>query len=169
MKYKIDEGRHYSRGAIWRIFNYIKIPTHIHGEFKFSDKCWYPKKMVEHTGINKLFGVSYGIFGVHENSIRIGWQPDWSKEGMIRIYAYYYTRGKGHYDIFLLDVPVNKTIYFKLFAKKRTIYLTVGGQTYIQQNIPKPPIPIGHLHYPYFGGKSRSPQDMHINLKYRIL
>ena len=60
-------------------------------EVKFDENCLY--KIEEESCVNKLFGYSFGLFGVHEESIRIGWAAE--GEAII-LYSYIYTGGKLH-------------------------------------------------------------------------
>lgn len=168
MKYKIKKGRHYAGGWPFRILNYIMLPAEISGRFKFDESCWYPRGVVGKTGINKLFGVSYGLFGVHNQSIRIGWQPNFNKEGEIRIYSYAYkSYHSDHIASNIVNCVVGDEVNFEIIADNTQMNLVVFPfeETF---NINCGCF-IGHLHYPYFGGHSESPWDMAMDVEHEVM
>lgn len=54
------------------------------------DEC-HLYDIAEKSCVNKLFGYSFGLFGVHKNSARFGWACD---DGKIVVYVYFYKDGK---------------------------------------------------------------------------
>jgi len=169
MKYKIKKGRHYASGWPFRILNYIMLPAEISGKFNFHDSCWYPTCMVDKTGINKLFGVSYGLFGVHKRSIRIGWQPNFNELGKISLFYYIYDSDvSGSYIAGKIeDVGIEEDVHFYIGALKAGSVLRLGSS---EKTFPLSANSfVGHLHYPYFGGKSVSPWDMAMDVEYEVM
>lgn len=91
LKRTIYKGMHYS---YWpgKIYWADKIDVlNTHWEVKFDENCLY--EIEEKSCVNKLFGYSFGLFGVHEESIRIGWAAEGEE---IVLYSYIYTKGKLH-------------------------------------------------------------------------
>jgi hypothetical protein len=60
-------------------------------KIKFDRSCAY--NINEKSCVNKLWGFSSGLFGVHKNSYRFGWTYD-SVSDKIVIWAYIYRNGK---------------------------------------------------------------------------
>lgn len=60
-------------------------------KIKFDKSCKY--SIQERSCVNKLWGFSSGLFGVHKNSYRFGWTYD-SVSDKIIIWAYIYRNGK---------------------------------------------------------------------------
>jgi len=162
MKYIIKKNKHYAFGWIWRIFNIHLYIKYISYEFKFNYGCWYPRESVEYSGINKLCGLGYG-FNHHKNSFRIGWQPDFDNPWVIRLYYYFYNAdSKSYQSEYLTSVLSNQDIKINIH---NTLIEIFWNNRYLQNFIP---ILIrskfGFKLYPYFGGKSRAPNDICIYL-----
>jgi len=162
MKFTILKGLHYSFPFF--IKPHVNI-TDAHFNIKFDKNCWYERENVEFTGINKLCGLGFG-FDHHNNSIRVGWQPDFDKKDIIKLYAYWYDGSQeGYQKEFLCDVKTNKWFI---------IYITINGESYIlNTNVDPNSVEVFETHdknwgfwlRPYFGGKSRAPQKMKIWIK----
>lgn len=169
-KYKIAQGRHYADGAFFRVLNYRWMQNSIAYKVKFRENCWYSRGEVVHSGKNKLCGVSYGLFGVHRNSIRVAWKPHHEKFGVIILYAYYYKNNEGYFLEYLTEVETGD--YFRvhindilsspsLSVVTKTEEVCVPQAEFYDMDI----CPLIHLHYPYFGGRDTAYWDMDINLK----
>ena len=87
MIYKIKKGKHRSkplRPFFW--FGSKRINLKI----KFSKDCWYKQSILEHSGINKLYGLTYFLHGEktfgktflkkYVNSLLIGWRANVAKD-----------------------------------------------------------------------------------------
>lgn len=95
-EYKVLKGWHYC----CNFFPYIKLKSEIYTGLKYFV---YENKLVKFTedskydidepsAVNKLFGLCYGLFGVHKNSDRLGWR--YNKEtDLFDIYMYSYVDG----------------------------------------------------------------------------
>lgn len=58
----------------------------------FGLNCEYDSAPYNADDVNKLFGLSFGVHGVHWNSARFGWR--WSKSAQcIEVLAYIYDQG----------------------------------------------------------------------------
>ena len=63
----------------------------------FDASCQYDSAAYNAQDVNKLFGLSFGFGGVHDNSARFGWR--WSKSDQcIELLAYVYNEGKRNRD-----------------------------------------------------------------------
>lgn len=58
---------------------------------KFDRSCAY--EIEEKSCVNKLWGISFGLFGVHKNSYRFGWTYN-KEQDNITIWSYVYNNGK---------------------------------------------------------------------------
>lgn len=140
------------------------------GNITFTDSCRY--EIEEKSCVNKLFGFSFGIFGVHKNSVRFGWTYN-NELNNIFIWKYVYIDGKlkkekissceigetHAYDIDAFSYKSDKKGYttygvcFKIDGKKI-------AETKIDSN-KWFAITLG----PYFGGKTRAPHKIVIKCK----
>lgn len=160
-KYTILKGLHYSN-FFPRILK-LKEKQILTKTFEFTDSCEY--EIDETSCVNKLFGFSFGLFGVHKNSARFGWT--YNKEtDLIVIWKYIYDNGKlikqsigttkiGQKCKFqiicnkLNDYESEVTFHFNdcwaashMFTTQKRWLLTLGF---------------------YFGGHTSAPHKMHIN------
>ena len=76
MKYTIKKGKHFANFTLNRLFPFTR--KRIKGKIMFSNECWHNKDSIPHTGWNKAVGIAQ-MFGVHTNSGRLVWQPDFDK------------------------------------------------------------------------------------------
>lgn len=164
--FKIKKNRHFSNGAVFRILNYDWNINYIVLDVMFENNCWYSKNQVSFTGINKLYGISYGLFGVHKSSLRIGWQPDFDIPFKIRLFKYTYNYQSNNHNaeqIYSISTDEKFQIIFKdlqedenqkiyVYHNRKQIIVSCDLQTK----------KLIHYHYPYFGGKSVAPHSMNI-------
>lgn len=130
----------------------------------FWDNCWYPLDTNKEQGLNKLCGFTYG--SVHKNSFRIGWQPDFLKPGTINLYYYQYINGKRKNGYLC---SINTGVAFDILIHVGYNYVAYG----IDDNIPAKIVfkdtiskKWGVGCFPYFGGNSKAPHKMKIELDY---
>ena len=164
-KYTILKGWHYALFLFGRLFgwNYNKKSYTIN--FKFSKECWYKKEFVKISGLNKLGGISFGIFGIHKNSVRLSWVPNFDKEGYISLYGYVYDElDKTHSSKYICEVETEKEYECLILLNNKdyefefnipTIGIIKMANNFKDHLIQK-------KNYPYFGGHDRSPQKMDI-------
>lgn len=156
MKYTIRKARHYAKFTINRLWPFTS--KCVEGKFKFSKQCWYQRKEVEHTGWNKLTGIS-GL-RIHRNSGRLVWQPDFYETGKILIAAYIYDKGVRITDQFV-SVNTGEEVDYLIIARKGLWSFGVGDHT---KSFPGR-IPFIKLKtFPYFGERSKAPNTMTIHV-----
>ena len=159
MIFEIKKNRHYSQ------FNIDKLQpfaTKRVGKVIFSKECWYHRSEVEYTGWNKLTGIAQ-LFGVHKNSGRLVWQPDFNNPGSIEIAGYVYSNGgkwvakKISYAIcgveYDYSVQYNSALKWWVFKFNSHVIFMSGKKPSIMRKC-----------FPYFGGKSKAPETMTIKL-----
>ena len=164
--YKILKGWHYAKNFIPRLqlicnCNYIQQG----GDMTFTDSCKY--EIDEESCVNKLFGFSFGLFGVHKNSARFGWTYN-SEMNEIFIWKYVYDNGKltkekifscnigetHAYDIDAWTYDSDKKGYktygicFKIDGKKIAETKIESNKWFV--------LTLG----PYFGGNTRAPHKI---------
>lgn len=133
--------------------------------FKFTESCRYNLHTEDQYDWNKLYGVSFGIFGIHKNSARFIWRYDLATQ-KIEIGAYWYIDGYRSYHT-LCSVEINDTINFKMTFLHDSIVFTVLDDLmpiskyvlYMNEDILK------KNRYEcgiYFGGNRRAPQRIEI-------
>lgn len=127
-------------------------------KIKFDKSCKY--SIQERSCVNKLWGFSSGLFGVHKNSYRFGWTYD-SVSDKIIIWAYIYRNGKLFKEK-LTECNFDVEYTFTMEIKNK-VTLTVGTiqKTY---EVPEPKSWLLELGF-YFGGVTRAPHKMKIDFK----
>jgi hypothetical protein len=144
----------------------------------FGENCAYQLPDYNSLDVNKLFGLSFGLFAVHENSARFGWR--WNeKEQCIDLLAYCYVDGKLNWDA-QMNFPVvgqarlGEKVECSLSASEhqgdasyhfevRRIHIWYGMPSTLvrgPESIPS----YGLTHSLYFGGRFAAPHDMHIKM-----
>lgn len=122
----------------------------------------------EKSCVNKLWGFTNGLFGVHKNSFRFGWTYDKSNEE-INIYTYTYINGRLHKK-WLTTVDFDTEYQYTITLEK--VNDSVCKVTYNFDNklievmelptiINKYSLELGF----YFGGSTRAPHNMNINFE----
>ena len=131
----------------------------------FTDSCKYLLDENDQLDWNKLYGVSFGLFGIHKNSVRFVWRynPEINK---IQIGAYWYLNGCRNWYL-LCSVELNQLINFKLTFLNDSVVFTVLDdlvpigkyQLYVDKKIlAKDKYQCGI----YFGGNCRAPKNITI-------
>ncbi len=158
MIYVIKKGRHFAKWSINRLFPFSKVRTR--GHIKFSKDGWHSRDAVEHTGWNKIVGIAQA-FGIHKNSGRLVWQPDFENEGVLKIAGYRYSNGGKWHAVHFVDVKVDRWYEYEVKWSDGAWVFTMNYRfTTMSGNKPKLPTKC----YPYFGGRSTAPQTMKITL-----
>lgn len=173
----IQEGKHYPGWDIhlpWvgsqRMTRYVR----------FHEDCQYESSDYNSQDVNKLFGLSFGVGGVHDNSARFGWR--WSKaDQCIELLAYVYKEGTRNWDE-QLRFPVVmqvkpgqvvrcdiETVYVKageLNTPYYTFIASVGEEPFQAVYVPRPDsLPrYGLTHGLYFGGDLVAPHQMTVDI-----
>ena len=122
----------------------------------------------EKSCVNKLWGFTNGLFGVHKNSFRFGWTYDEGNEE-INIYTYTYINGRLHKK-WLTTVDFDTEYTYTITLER--VNDNVCKVTYNFDNklievmelptiINKYSLELGF----YFGGLTRAPHNMNINFE----
>lgn len=168
MIYKINKGNHISSLFTKdRLLPFTGLKAE--GIFMLHDNCWHERNTIEYTGWNKLAGISQ-LFGIHTNSGRLVWQPDFSKKGRFRMANYVYSDGGKWVEREMIGVEANIKydwcVEWKQLPNEKNGYWMFYIDDYVStQNGTKPKC--GVKCYPYFGGRSTAPHNMKIELNYR--
>ena len=138
---------------------------------KFDESCKYI--IDEASCVNKLWGFSSGLFGVHENSYRFGWTYD-SITNRIVIWTYMYINGRLYKDIlhycklgveytFNIESHTSESgithTTFSIYDNNNT--LLVDKTFHCPYALKKTLLELGF----YFGGNTRAPHKMFINFQ----
>ena len=154
MHVRIFKGFHYSTffPKIYRFCSEHKKSIQV----KFDKSCAY--KIDEKSCVNKLWGFSIGLFGVHDNSYRFGWTYDNDK---IVIWVYSYINGKLQKEK-LTECEFDKEYQCSISINDKVIF-NFNGVTKEKQlsSTKKFLLELGF----YFGGKTRAPKNMKIEFK----
>jgi hypothetical protein len=122
-------------------------------KIRFDKSCVY--NIDEKSCVNKLWGFSVGLFGVHKNSYRFGWTYENDK---IIIWSYCYINGKLH----------KKQLTECEFDKEYECSIEIYDKATLIFNGVKIEFPVYEsgllmeLGF-YFGGETRCPNNMKIN------
>jgi hypothetical protein len=119
---------------------------------QFTDSCRYNLETRDQDDINKLFGVSLGMFpGAHKkNSIRIGWRYDIATDE-IQVFWYLHENGIIRFGYPIGFVKIDEIVKIKLIIKDREIFISMKGcDCAVSHIISKPKR--GYYLFPYFGG-----------------
>ncbi len=174
---------------------HIKAGHHYHQLFPLSTLPWMGEKAMERyvtfdesaqydsptyngRDINKLFGLSFGVHGVHWNSARFGWR--WSKsDNCIELLAYTYSEGIKNWDEQLrypvvAQIKPGQRVYcsVKLDHEPTTgephfvFEVDVQDQRWLQVNVPAlDNLPgYGLTHGFFFGGELSAPHDISVQI-----
>lgn len=163
-KWTIWKGWHFSLSNIWERF----IPRIGTGPvtytFKLPKETWFPYKDPDDLDINKLAGYSYGYH--HTNSIRIGWTPDFGREGCFTLYFYIYNNGVRTMKKFTgikADIEYSLTITLVPGINYVTFDMTSGGgmpPVKASETFVVPSFKLGYSLWWYFGGNKTAPKKM---------
>ena len=161
---KIFKNCHYST-FIPRIYKKRKHISKV-VDVVFTNSCKYTT--TEKSLVNKLWGFSCGLFGVHKNSIRFGWTFN-DATGLIDIWHYIYTNGKLNKAV-LGSVEIGQYCYFRIAMEEKddnlhniVLHSSAGTKEFSNIYIPSFRY-LWELGF-YFGGKMKAPHTMEINFK----
>ena len=131
----------------------------------FNDDAKYHIDGVDQWDWSKLFGVFFGLFGIHRQSLRFGWRynPTTDKIEISRLM--YFDGGHTHTMDKLTEIDTNEEHTYTLshtfhdycvevsLKIDDTVYLTV---------IPRPTVRLRFGTGFYFGGNQRAPQTVSV-------
>ena len=172
VNYIVKAGKHKAKGINFGI-NWAN--RNITWTFKIDSSWWYKKDKVKYSGVNKVCGVTFGLFpkikkyqkrytrviklpfglcyikSMHWNSLRLGAQPEFDTYGRVWIYYYYYKNGMLTYNNFFLAAREKYDVTFQYIENDWQINLNNKKHSLYLFNL-KPQL--GWFLFPYFGGKS---------------
>lgn len=140
----------------------------------FGASCAYPSAAYNSQDVNKLFGLSFGFGGVHNNSARFGWR--WSMaDQCIELLAYCYVNGVRNQDEQLrfpvvARVQPGQKVYCGIRKDARAYeFFCNDGQTDNPEQVVRVPAPsslpgYGLTHGLYFGGALTCPHRMSVQI-----
>lgn len=144
----------------------------------FDESCAYDSADYNGLDVNKLFGLSFGLRGVHWNSARFGWR--WSKSAQcIELLAYVYKEGVRNHDEQLrypvvAQVKPGQRVYCKIIAEYDEEFegphylfeVDADNQPWRMLVVPRPKsLPsYGLTHGLYFGGALSAPHEMKVQI-----
>ena len=167
-KWVIWKGWHFSLSNFWQRF-ILKIGTKpVTYKFNLPKENWFPYSDPDDLDINKLAGFSFGWH--HVNSVRIGWTPEFKKEGWFTLYFYIYNEGIRTMKKFAnikSSEDYSITISFVEQLKYVSFDMTGGGLAPVKASevFIIPSFRIGYTLWWYFGGNKTAPKEMVVNLK----
>ncbi len=127
-------------------------------KIKFTDSCIYNSSKIE--GINKLFGLTFGLGNVHKSSARFGWQPN--KNNKIELYAYVYEKSVRS-EYLLGEIDLNVDYILRLIVTTDSYVFEMDGKiqyVFTHETLPR----LSYLNFIYFGGIQAAPHDMTIEI-----
>lgn len=125
---------------------------------KFDKSCLYDSSKLE--GINKLFGLTFGLKNVHKTSARFGWQP--TKQNTIELSAYIYNDSI-RYEFVLAHINPGDICKLKLEVTESEYIFSVNGTPSFFKH--EPISSLSYLNFIYFGGLNTAPHDMIIEIE----
>lgn len=161
-KYTILKGWHYAFFLFRRLLGWSWDKKKFVISFKLSKECWYPGPDENHS-LNKLTGLSFGLFGVHKNSVRLTWIPKFDQQGKFEIYGYIYDPTiNGHSSKYFCDVDAENTYTCALDIDEGEYIFEMCDVAICEMENATEDSRIQKLCYPYFGGEMKAPQTMQI-------
>lgn len=127
----------------------------------FTDSCRYRLDNGDQEDWNKLFGICYGLFGIHKNSARFVWRYN-EEYDTIDIGVYYYIDGIRKWNK-VKEVRIGETYTFEIWRDlDNVVRFHIDGlrvdEVTMGATCPKQIFGCGL----YFGGNRRAPQDITI-------
>lgn len=140
--------------------------TSVSYRVKFTESCIYDLINKDSYGVNKLFGLTFGIFGVHKNSVRFGWKP-FSKD-VIMIYAYTYNKGVRKETQFL-KVKTNEYLEMNIEVKKDKYIFKIKSLDKLYTSVLEVQhnsiVSFGYVNFLYIGGTKKVNQNIMIGME----
>jgi hypothetical protein len=169
MRYTIKAGKHYDT-RLFSSWPHVGR-TRMAYQVAFDATCRYELPAYNSLDVNKLFGLSFGLFAVHQESARYGWRYNKEKD-CVDLLAYCYVDGKRQQDVMgnfsiVAQVPIGKTVSCYLVVTTEYYQFTVSdGLKKDVVTVPHGKLPgYGMTHSLYFGGSLPAPHDMHVDMK----
>ena len=152
MIYTIYKNFHYSLP----IYPLLVCANEIKRKVIITKEAWFEKTNVDDDDINKLFGVSFGIRGIHQNSFRIGWKPSKNKFE-IELYAYYYNNEGKHTSEYLTTIFTSYHYNMHVRWDNNNMFeINIDGENYFMKKLNINQSCVKFFCRPYHGGNNRA-------------
>lgn len=162
MIYTILKNWHYSLPP----YPFMVFGKGINKKINFSKEAWTETYPNQYVGINKLFGISFGILGVHKNSFRIGWMSNPKQKNTIDLYAYYYDNNNVHTSLLLETISAGLTYNMSIRWDSNNVFeVDIDGENVFCKTLKIKQSKLKFFHRPYHGGKERSKNKYWIIMK----
>lgn len=169
MTFNFQRGNHRARPVYWLgWFPLLFNPKEIVRKLWFGTSCKYTFGTEDQWDVNKLFGVAATPWGVHKNSIRIGYRfnPDINK---FEILAYWYTSGVRDFQK-ICEVVCFRNYNCKIIVRDKYHLINISqtdndvvlGEVMVP--FKKRPGWFSVLLGPFFGGNRPAPHEMTFKL-----
>ena len=160
--YLISEGRHEAKLVNGSGLDKIRTlkSNRLMFTARFDNSARYDLKSKDQYDLNKLMGFSLANSHHHENSARLGWCYSIDKDA-VEIFSYVYRHGDLSYQ-HIADVGINQTVQYQINLFANEIEFVVGGRSLRVERSYNDDTGLYYLLYPYFGGDSTAPHDIHI-------
>ncbi len=174
-KWTIKKGRHYSFSNIFSRLHFWRgtSPGSVKPlwvPFSIDASCYYQYKNTDDLDINKLFGFSFGKH--HENSIRIGWKPNFRMTNHFDLVFYLYNDGKRITESFatIHKAGVEYTIKIECIKSLNFVsfeLISPSGLSITKKTVPFkfPDKKWGYFLWFYFGGNKPAGKTMFVKLR----
>lgn len=152
MIYTILKNWHYSLPP----YPFMVFGSEINKKVVISKEAWFEKTNVDDEDINKLFGVAFGILGVHKNSFRIGWKPSKYK-GNIDLYVYYYNNEGKHTSEYLTTIFTSYHYNMSIKWDNNNMFsVDIDGENYFMRRLGIKQSLLKFFLRPYHGGDNKA-------------
>lgn len=167
-KFIIKEGRHRPFSLIPACIKGMCIgDSIIKKKVMFTQSCRYYLNNGDQQDWNKLFGVCFGLFGIHKDSARLVWRYN-PQYDVIEIAVYYYKDGTRTFQkVFDVAIGEERTFEMELYHSEGFTYVAtfvdectqLDNERFDKDNY----IALGCGLY--FGGNQTAPHDIEIKMK----
>ena len=164
--FTIPKGWHYAKFLFGRLGGWHYNKKRFHISFMFDTNCyWSSPRNDDDYDLNKLYGISFGLFNIHKNSVRLAWRPRFGY-GDIMIFAYIYdNKNDKHISEYITTVNTNQLYEATIEINPGVYRFIVDGKIFIITNT-SPDKKIQKELYPYFGGNNTAINTMSIFAKF---
>ena len=161
-RYKILKGWHYAFFLFGRLCGWHYDKKQFIINFKFSSECyWVPPRNQDDYDLNKLYGITFGMFNIHKDSVRLTWVPKFGSN-LISIYGYIYDKSSPeHVSQYICDVEMEKEYTALITLEDKKYHFSLNG-TEIYMDNTTPDNKVQKEIYPYFGGNNRAITTMYV-------
>ena len=137
---------------------------------KFNTNCAYDLQSEDQYDWNKLFGVCFGLTGIHKNSLRFGWRYNKDTHN-IELCTIVYREDSSVERKHIEDIALNQWGEFELTFRVEPYYVmynfVINGRTVLFGAMPTPPAMTFWGCGLYFGGNRRAPHRITVNIDAR--